>query len=140
MKTCSKCKEEKPFSEFYFEHYRQKYSEWCACCQKDKNKKYYNLNKDKYKKNKYERVKWFYDYKKTLKCSHCGENNYIVIEFHHLDPAQKDFGVSMDKIPSENSKNKEKFMEEIKKCIPLCANCHRIEHSKQMIEYFKTKK
>jgi CRISPR/Cas system Type II protein with McrA/HNH and RuvC-like nuclease domain len=34
MKTCTKCKEEKPFSEFYFFKKANDYYSWCKVCQK----------------------------------------------------------------------------------------------------------
>jgi hypothetical protein len=55
------------------------------------------------------------------KCCRCGYNKCMsALEFHHLDPAQKDFSLS-----SGLNSNFKKVLEEIKKCILLCANCHR---------------
>jgi hypothetical protein len=63
------------------------------------------------------------EYKKTQSCSKCGISDYRVLDFHHLDPAEKEIEVScMGSFSIEN------LMKEIKKCIVLCANCHRIEH------------
>lgn len=60
------------------------------------------------------------------KCVQCGYNKYIgAIEFHHLDPTQKDFGIA------QNQKNfGESHKKELDKCVALCSNCHRIEHER----------
>lgn len=58
-------------------------------------------------------------------CTKCGYNkNISAFEFHHLDPSQKDFNIG-------NAANKswEVIKKEIQKCVLLCANCHKIEHS-----------
>lgn len=44
-----------------------------------------------------------------------------VYDFHHLDPAQKDFSIG-------KSRNWSKIEKELSKCVMLCANCHRIRH------------
>ena len=59
------------------------------------------------------------------KCERCGYDKYIgALEFHHLDPTQKDFGISS----SGHTRSFEKMKVELDKCIMLCANCHREEH------------
>lgn len=48
VKTCSKCKEEKPYSEFYKDKTRKDGLEYkCNSCQKSYNKDYYEANKEK---------------------------------------------------------------------------------------------
>ena len=75
-------------------------------------------------------AKWYYDYKKTLKCEKCGFDKHpAALDFHHLDPSKKDFKVSKHKITCSEEKKKI-ILNEISKCIVLCANCHRIEHAK----------
>ena len=59
------------------------------------------------------------------KCIKCGYNKYPeVLEFHHIDPSKKDFNVSS----KGHCRSWERVSEEIKKCILLCANCHRELH------------
>tara|TARA_R100000365_G_C2699200_1_gene38316 strand:+ start:87 stop:542 length:456 start_codon:yes stop_codon:yes gene_type:complete len=61
-------------------------------------------------------------------CAHCGnhfKNNPQVLDFHHIDPKTKN--VSHFWRTSYSQFNK--ILKEIKKCIVLCANCHRIEHN-----------
>ena len=72
-------------------------------------------------KNKLEAVEY-----KGGKCEICGYNkNIAALEFHHLDPSQKDFTIS------DTSRNKEKLKIELDKCILVCANCHRELHNPQ---------
>jgi len=46
-------------------------------------------------------------------------------DFHHIDPKQKDFTIT-NEIANKPFKELEN---EVKKCILLCANCHRVVHS-----------
>jgi hypothetical protein len=60
------------------------------------------------------------------KCEHCNYDKYIgAIEFHHIDPLQKDFAIA---------KNQKNFgmshKKELDKCLCLCSNCHKIEHAR----------
>ena len=57
------------------------------------------------------------------KCARCGYCKCIrALEFHHLDPSKKDFTISNDNFKLQDAIN------EAKKCILLCANCHRELH------------
>ena len=57
------------------------------------------------------------------KCARCGYDTCIkALEFHHLDPTQKEFTIS-----NGNFRLKE-AIEESKKCILICSNCHRELH------------
>jgi 5-methylcytosine-specific restriction endonuclease McrA len=47
------------------------------------------------------------------------------LEFHHLDPTTKEFGISTEGIP----RRWDKIEAELKKCVLLCANCHREVHA-----------
>ena len=59
-------------------------------------------------------------------CQVCGYDRCIeALEFHHLDPTQKDFGISY----KGYTRSWEKVKEEADKCIRLCANCHREAHA-----------
>lgn len=55
-------------------------------------------------------------------CSKCGyRKNYAVLSFHHVDGSTKKFG--LDGRSLSNRKESE-ILEELKKCVLLCANCH----------------
>lgn len=97
-------------------------------------KKVYRRNKCKncYKETKKKLEKkyrqWLIDYKKKNKCSKCEITDYRVLEFHHLDSKNKEFNI-------ENVFNKrcglDRIKKEIKKCIIVCGNCHKIIHYKE---------
>lgn len=59
------------------------------------------------------------------KCSICGYHRCInALEFHHINPEQKEM-----KISCNGGMAFEKQITEIKKCVLVCANCHREIHS-----------
>lgn len=58
-------------------------------------------------------------------CSKCGYKKYIgALEFHHLDPNEKDFSISK----SGHCSSWEKVKIELDKCILVCSNCHKEIH------------
>ena len=60
------------------------------------------------------------------KCEICGYDKCIqALEFHHLDPNQKDFGIGAKGYTRSIEKNKL----EVDKCILVCSNCHREIHN-----------
>jgi len=60
------------------------------------------------------------------KCEQCGYDRCIeALEFHHTDSSKKDFNVSQ----RGYTRSWKRVMEEIGKCIMLCANCHREIHA-----------
>ena len=60
------------------------------------------------------------------KCSCCGYNkNIAALEFHHLNPSEKDFQLDSRHLSNTSM---ERIMEESKKCILLCSNCHKELH------------
>lgn len=128
MKRCSKCKEEKNLSEFVkrkaskdgMNHHCRKCSRAYINQHYQNNKKYYNDKRRQYQKDI--RV-WYQEYKKTLVCNECGFNHPAALDFHHKDD-NKEQNISQ----MQSSGSKRKIMEEIKKCIVFCANCHRIHH------------
>ena len=62
---------------------------------------------------------------KGNKCFICGYNKSIkALEFHHLDPKLKDFGISS----KGYTRSFKKIRNEIEKCVLLCSNCHREVH------------
>ena len=59
------------------------------------------------------------------KCEKCGYDKCkSALEFHHLDPTQKDFGVG-----SGHTRSWDKIKKELNKCIMVCSNCHREIHN-----------
>lgn len=114
IKKCSKCGKVKPLEDFHKNGFKkdgtQKYRGYCKECAN-------KIEIDRYHK-KQEMIN---EHKDT--CAKCGENRYYVLDFHHVEPSEKEFTISQVKIGS-----KERILNEIDKCIVLCANCHRAFH------------
>jgi hypothetical protein len=58
------------------------------------------------------------------KCAHCGESDPVVLDFHHVDASTKRFKLIGSLCYCHS---REVILEEVAKCIVLCANCHRRE-------------
>lgn len=57
-------------------------------------------------------------------CAVCCYNRCSrALTFHHLDPSQKDFGIS-----GEHGRSWDRTVVELRKCVLLCHNCHSEVH------------
>lgn len=64
------------------------------------------------------------------KCQRCGYNKCTrALEFHHLDPTLKDFGISRTL-----TKNVSQLKKEADKCILVCSNCHAEIHEELYLQ------
>ncbi len=64
-------------------------------------------------------------------CCDCGyKRNISALEFHHLNPQEKSFGIDLRKCSCAKW---ERLVEEVKKCVLICANCHRERHNPDLI-------
>jgi galactitol-specific phosphotransferase system IIB component len=89
------------------------------------------MTEDERKKNRVDSV---IDFRRRVKqelvdykggeCEICGYSRCIkALEFHHRDPAKKDFSIS------GKSWGFEKLKDEVDKCVLVCSNCHRELHA-----------
>lgn len=63
------------------------------------------------------------------KCEICGYNKCEgALEFHHINPEEKDIQIS--KWDFNYNQDINKYLAEVDKCMLLCANCHREQHYK----------
>jgi len=69
-------------------------------------------------------------FKSTLSCVQCGQSHPATLDFHHIE-----------RHPSNRKVNKLltnkaylQAMEETKRCMVLCSNCHRIHHHNERQE------
>jgi hypothetical protein len=137
MKICNRCKIEKSETEFAWKNKSLgKLHPFCKECKRSGDREAYHKNthgrKERIRKRARDEQKRVYEFYKRIKrlqkCSKCGDDRWYVIDFHHrLD---KDKAVSQ--IASEGSIRKLK--EELRKCIPLCSNCHRELHYLESIK------
>jgi predicted HNH restriction endonuclease len=87
------------------------------CGGKCRNKYYVAENRRKMKRKAVEH--------KGGKCECCGYATSIwALDFHHIDPSLKDFGISDKGL----TRSWEKIQQEIDKCILMCKNCHAEIH------------
>ena len=93
--------------------------------------KYRKLSDDELKIRNYRHLKY---HRQKLKqsaiiykggcCERCGYDRCnSALEFHHLNPNEKDFGIGTYKVLSWD-----KLKNELDKCVMVCANCHREIH------------
>jgi hypothetical protein len=128
-KRCSTCKSDKPIGEFvWINKEKGKLSLSCKPCRKEIAKRSYEKNKLKVITDVQQKRKdlgsWLQELKDRLKCELCNEDENICLDFHHLDPLEKEYTISQ--MLNRGSKNK--VLKEIKKCICVCSNCHRKIH------------
>ena len=69
------------------------------------------------------RMREFVHSLKTV-CVDCGFDNPIALDFHHIS---KDKEINISKVINRGW-GKTRILNEVAKCILLCANCHRIRH------------
>lgn len=115
MKRCSNCGEEKKETEFY-KRKLGTYHSYCKRC-------LLTVQTNRWKARKLAAVLLF-----GGACTRCGYNkNLAALEFHHLDPAKKEY------VWGKISKRPwDEVLLELKKCSLLCSNCHAEFHHPEM--------
>jgi len=112
--SCCKCRLTKPEKEFFLSGKR--ISSYCKKCHVSHHYETHTLKKK-------ELIKY-----KGGKCINCNlesnDENYVVFDFHHLDPSKKEMSVKVV------NKGLDKLKKEADKCMLLCSNCHRLEHKR----------
>ncbi|MBW4507066.1 MAG: HNH endonuclease [Scytonematopsis contorta HA4267-MV1] len=122
-KTCPKCKRQLMPEAFYLRRDGKDLSTYCKECGNRQTVERMRLFKEK-------SVAY-----KGGKCSKCGYNRCIdALEFHHINPEEKDLSLSAGK-----SYSFERVKAELDKCILLCANCHREVHMSMRAKAFEDK-
>jgi hypothetical protein len=110
---CPRCKDSHPLQNFYNRRGKPYSSVYCKTCTASQ-------SIERQRKFKEKCVEY-----KGGKCELCGYNKCIAaLEFHHMDPEKKNFTISMVK----SYKMNEEILQELDKCIIVCANCHRETH------------
>lgn len=132
MKLCFRCNELKDFSEFHKNSARSDGLQVnCKVCRKVIDSESYKKSESRQLsiKDRRDRIR---EYNRTLMrrykafcgCKFCDESEPVALDLHHLDPNEKDLNPSSAIGFSTTSMKKE-----IRKCIVLCANCHRKVHA-----------
>jgi hypothetical protein len=112
-KCCAFCYKTLPYTKEFFYVKNKKPHSYCKeCLNKISIKRQQNIKKQS--------VEY-----KGGKCYICGYNKcYAAMDFHHLNPNEKDYNLSKHK----NCKF-EILKTELDKCVLLCSNCHRELHA-----------
>jgi len=101
------------------------------CCNKETKTKFCSINcKNKFhvdlkrKRLRIQALEYMGD-----KCLICGYDHCKdALEFHHIDPTEKDFGISAGGL----TRSWEIIKPELDKCVCVCNRCHREIHSKMI--------
>lgn len=100
----------------------------CRVCDRAMRKRSYEKHREKSIASVRERTKGvragFQKWKATLNCVVCGEAEEACLDFHHMDPDTKEDGISS----MVGSRSNASVIEELNKCVVLCACCHRKVH------------
>jgi hypothetical protein len=82
---------------------------------------------EKLKKKEFEKrnKEFIIRFKKRCKCIKCSLDKWYLIEFHHLDPSKKYKSVTDLQFNAYSIKT---IKEEVRKCVPICRNCHMEYH------------
>jgi predicted HNH restriction endonuclease len=113
-KICPSCNIEKSIDEFYRRRNDTNCSTYCKNCTTIETTKRQRTVKQK-------AVNYL-----GGKCSICNYDKYTgALEFHHINPAEKDFNIAELKLSSF-----ERIKPELDKCLLVCSNCHREIHGK----------
>lgn len=130
MKKCSVCSTEKDDASFAWKQKAKGIRQTqCDPCRKETAKKSYSVNRAKIISDSVRRTQelreWFVEYKKQFKCKFCAEDCYVCLDFHHLNPTEKDLDVSS----MVARRSRPALLKELAKCICVCSNCHRKIHA-----------
>lgn len=139
QKICSKCHKKLPLDHFWkSKSSPDGHQGYCKKCMKATHAKYQKDHPEKMRE--YAKAHWnknreemlngdrtrmskrqaFLDTLKTP-CAKCGESRVWVLQFHHVNPSQKKFTIGDG---AACHKSEEVVIQEVQKCVCLCANCH----------------
>jgi hypothetical protein len=141
-RICYICKKEFPLTDEFF--YKDKthskgLDHKCKKCSYLKLKERRKNNPEKQRKIQHNQYKYstnkmhtfINQYKLEMGCSICGYSEHpSALDFHHVNN-DKEYSIST---MVNQRYSKQRILNEMKKCIVVCANCHRIIHSRYTYE------
>ena len=115
----------------------------CRRCCAERSKRHYVRMKGAYlKRNRRKKpvlreaaASFVHQFLQQHRCAHCGEQDPVVLEFNHIDPASKSGNIS-EMIRAGTSVRR--LQAEIAKCEVLCANCHQRHTITGKTAHYKT--
>jgi transcription elongation factor Elf1 len=135
VKVCTACKRAKPFSEFNRNARRTDGLQTaCRACSAIRSRRYYLEHTTEHRATtrarRADRRRWYKirldELKAQFGCATCTERDVVCLEFHHLDPNEKDIDLAR---AVSDEWTWDRVLSEIRKCACLCANCHRKVHA-----------
>lgn len=129
MKNCIDCNNVKPLTEFYKDSKsKDGHGRYCKHCMAIRYVNSRHKKLDHYKEVQKTRITGTLlkvrEWKKERGCCVCGVNEPYCLDLHHLDPSIKE-GHPSDFVRVSFKK----FLDEAKKCVVVCRNCHAKIHA-----------
>ena len=113
-RICTNCGLTKSLDKFSNEKHNKKDGKHSQCK---------NCRKEMHRQYRIKRRKPINDFKLSHPCAICGEEDISELDFHHINPKEKIFKISLG-----YSKTLKELKQEIVKCIVLCHSCHSLFH------------
>ncbi len=88
------------------------------------------VTKEKARTAYVKRRDWFKQFRSSLSCINCPEDDETCLDFHHVNEDEKTENIS--KILRSRTSIR-RVIDELEKCVCLCANCHRKYHGGKLI-------
>lgn len=132
-KTCTLCGNPLPRSEFNKKNAsKDGLQNVCRQCNREKSRMYYEQNKEKHQKainknrSRYvaRNTKLVNEIKIECGCCLCDESEFCCLDFHHVRDKER----PISKLVKGGWAWKS-ILEEMRKCIIVCSNCHRKIHA-----------
>ncbi len=142
-KYCNTCENNKDVSEFGKNSSKKDgLQSNCTSCRSGMTKDWYKKNTrkqvERVAKTKQDIAEMLYAYKsENPYCQGPCGNQYPpeVLQFDHIDPSTKKFNLG----DAARTQGRLKVIEEMEKCVLLCANCHALRTAKQFNWYVNDK-
>jgi hypothetical protein len=134
-RKCSRCKAVKPEREFARKNNKTGARDcYCYECRRAYSRDWYSKNRERHKRNCRRNSKRYvahaqrfvWEYLQQRSCAECGEDDPLVLEFHHTGEKEFDIGNA-----ARLGYPIGRIEKEIARCIVLCANCHRRKTAKE---------
>jgi hypothetical protein len=136
QKKCRQCGDPKDHSMFRKSaRYNDGLGIYCKDCLKARDKRDYAKSAERRRKvaesrdaGRQKNRAWLMNYLSDKACVDCGNKDWRVFHFDHIDPDVKSYNVST---LATSSYGLQTLQEEVEKCEIRCANCHMIKTGKQ---------